>query len=129
MTSPVKRRAEKAAITAIVLIAAGLLYATVICLTGYAVPCLFREVTGLLCPGCGITHMCLALMRLDFAEAWRANRFLFVLSPAIVGLILYNAICWIRTGSNCSQKGFSLIGKAFVVSLVIWGIVRNMLGI
>ena len=129
MTSPVKRRTEKAAISAIALIAAGLLYAAVIHLTGYVVPCLFRKVTGLSCPGCGITHMCLALMRFDFAEAWRVNRFLFFLSPAIIGLVLYNTVYWIRTGSNCSQKGFSLVGKILVVSLVIWGIVRNILGI
>lgn len=129
MISLVKQRAVKAAITAIALIAAGFLYAAAIRITGLSVPCLFHEITGLSCPGCGITHMCLALMRFDFAEAWRANRFLFVLSPIIIGLAMYNAAYWIKTGSNCSQMVFSLIGKALVVSLVIWGIVRNMLGI
>ena len=40
---------------------AGLLYGIFVSYTGLAIPCLFRKVTGLLCPGCGVTGMCVAL--------------------------------------------------------------------
>ena len=36
------------------LLAAGLGYALWVRLTGLALPCPFRAVTGLLCPGCGV---------------------------------------------------------------------------
>ena len=53
---------------------AGLLYAFLILHTPFRIPCLFREVTGLQCPGCGTSRMVLALMRLDI-PAGTAVRF------------------------------------------------------
>jgi hypothetical protein len=35
--------------------------------------CLFQTFLHVPCPGCGITHALLAIARLDFAAAWRAN--------------------------------------------------------
>ena len=45
---------------------AGLLYGIFVSYTGLAIPCLFRKVTGLLCPGCGVTGMCVALVHLNW---------------------------------------------------------------
>ena len=42
--------------------------------------CPFKAVTGLPCPGCGMTHAFLALGRLDFAGAWAANPLAFPLA-------------------------------------------------
>ena len=39
----------------------GVLYAFLILHTPFRIPCLFREVTGLQCPGCGTSRMALAL--------------------------------------------------------------------
>ena len=41
---------------------AGLFYGYVLIPLGFRVPCLFRRVTGLRCPGCGITDLCLGLL-------------------------------------------------------------------
>jgi hypothetical protein len=35
--------------------------------------CLFRLISGLPCPGCGITHSIISLMHFDFAAAWHNN--------------------------------------------------------
>ena len=35
--------------------------------------CLFKALTGVPCPGCGVTRSILALASGHFAEAWRAN--------------------------------------------------------
>ena len=43
------------------------------------VPCLFRTLTGLVCPGCGMTHACLAFARGDFQSAWQDHPFCFLL--------------------------------------------------
>jgi hypothetical protein len=51
--------------------------------------CLFRTVTGIPCPGCGMTHAFLAAFRLDFADAFRWHP----LFPLVMLLIAGYAIC------------------------------------
>jgi hypothetical protein len=35
--------------------------------------CLMQKVFGIVCPGCGISHSLLALIRLNVGASWRAN--------------------------------------------------------
>ena len=95
------------------LLAAGLLYAAVNTRLGLYVPCLFRTVTGWKCPGCGVTTLCLALLRLDFPAAWAANPALLLLSPLIALLAVRIAVRYVRESS----------------ALILWGVLRNVLGL
>ena len=52
---------------------AGGIYYLLIQFTPLRIPCFFRTVTGLQCPGCGVTHMILALLHLDFPTAFHAS--------------------------------------------------------
>lgn len=61
----------------VLLLAAGLSLALVsgyllLCTMGFSLPCPVYALTGLYCPGCGVTRMLLALLRLDFAAAGAA---------------------------------------------------------
>ncbi|HCN78195.1 MAG TPA: hypothetical protein DIT13_13495 [Verrucomicrobiales bacterium] len=47
-------------------------------------PCVFADVTGLPCPGCGMTRAASALLRGEWAEAWRFHPFAFAF--AVIGL-------------------------------------------
>lgn len=47
------------------------------------VPCIFHELTGLNCPGCGITRASYSLLHLDLAAAVKFNAF-FVLTLILV---------------------------------------------
>lgn len=49
--------------------------------------CPLRAVTGVPCPGCGLTRAWLAALRLDFPAAFQAHP-LFLLAPALVLLAL-----------------------------------------
>ena len=62
----------------------------------FAVPCMFRTLTGFKCPGCGITHMLVAELQLDFAQAYTANPALYLLQET-QARILGNSI----TERNC----------------------------
>ena len=64
------------AVTAAVAVAAVVIYRL-------HIPCVFREVTGIRCPACGISHAALAVLRLDFAAAWRHNPLIFLFPPAL----------------------------------------------
>lgn len=66
------------------------------CHFGFGVPCIINELTGLVCPGCGITRMLFSIVKLDFKSAFMYNQLLFVLLPFIIGFIIYYLILYIK---------------------------------
>lgn len=106
--------------------ALGLGYALWVHLTHLSVPCPFHAITGLLCPGCGVTRLCLALLRLDVAAAWQANPVLLALLPLLGGLLGYRAVVYVRRGHVPTQRWETLVWSGVAVVLLIWGIVRNI---
>ena len=109
------------------LLAVGLGYALWVSLTGLAIPCLFRAVTGRLCPGCGVTRLCLALLRWDLAAAWEANPVLLLMLPAVAVLGVRLAIRYVRKDSAAAPKWDSVLLWTVIALLVVWGVVRNHL--
>ncbi len=48
--------------------------------------CLFRNLTGFPCPGCGMTRALVSLARLDGAAAWAYNPAVVVVAPLLLWL-------------------------------------------
>ncbi len=111
------------------LLGLGLIYAAVNTRLGLYVPCLFRAATGWKCPGCGVTSLCLALLRLDLPAAWAANPVLLLLLPAIALLTARTAVRYVREGSNPLPPWEERLAWGLVIVLVLWGIARNLLGL
>lgn len=88
--------------------------------TGLAIPCLFREVTGHYCPGCGMTRACLALLELDPGQAFRYNPLLFILAP------MFAAYAWTNR-KRMKRTGAVIMGMMLVIT-VGFGIMRNLPG-
>lgn len=108
-----------------IVLAIGIAYALFVRLTGWGIPCIFHLVTGLLCPGCGISRMFLALLKLDFALAARYN--LLVLCMLPVGLVLYgykNAY-YIKTGERKTSKVETVLYCIAIVSCAAFFLLRN----
>lgn len=60
----------------------GLLYLKVwLPATHIGVPCICHELTGLYCPGCGITRAITSLFTFDLYQSFRFNPLLYVLFP------------------------------------------------
>ncbi len=108
------------------LVAAGLAYYAFASAFG-GIPCPFRLVTGLKCPGCGITTMILALGRGDLSAALAANPFLFVTLPLPIGLALRQA--WLRAKGGRFGRAENTLCLIYAVLLVGWGVVRNLPGL
>ena len=75
-------------------LALGLL--AVCALIGLTVGCPIKRVTGLPCPGCGITRGCLALMRLDFAGAFHWHPLSFLVPAAFLVYIFKDSLRPVR---------------------------------
>ncbi len=126
LTQPQRARAKKMIKNTAVILAVGLLYAVFIKITGWALPCFFWKLTGKVCPGCGVTRMCMALLRFDFKAAAGHNLLLMVLSPFLIAYGIYRARAYVLHGGSTFQKWEgAAVGIAMVLTLAFW-ILRNM---
>lgn len=114
-------------LTGLLLVAAvGIGYALWVNLTHLSIPCPFHAITGLQCPGCGVTRMCLALLRLDVSGAWKANPVLLLLLPLLGGLLGYCAVVYVRRGSVPTARWETLVWSGMAGVLLLWGVWRNI---
>lgn len=110
-----------------VLVGAGAAYAGLIAVLGRGLYCPFWRLTGLLCPGCGVTRMCLALLRLDLAGAWRANAALLLALPVLILLAVRLMWVYVRTGRRMPSRGEERLIWGLVVYFLAWGVLRNLM--
>lgn len=112
----------------VILCAAGVVYYLFFSLTGRGIPCLFRVLTGYLCPGCGMTHAAAALIHGDFAGAYRENALVFTVIPVLLLYLLYRAVLYVRYG-NVKFKTWEVILQAVLICICIgYAIWRNVHG-
>lgn len=83
-------------------------------------------VTGLPCPGCGMTRACLCLLHLDFAGAWQMHPFIYVLFVFVVYFGIRRYIGGILDTENL-WKAAAVIG-IFMILFYIWRMLRYFPG-
>ena len=110
------------------LLLAGGVYAAAASRIG-GIPCLFHQITGLKCPGCGVTRMCLSLLRGDFAEAFHQNAAIFCLLPLGAVLAVSRCVRYVKAGSKRLSRWENRLVLFMVAVLVLFGIVRNFTGL
>lgn len=105
----------------------GMLYALWLSLGGPGIPCIFHVLTGLDCPSCGVTHMCMALLRFDIAAAWHANAAILCLLPVLL-LIAGSMIGrYVKTGETRPQRWVSILIWSTIIVLLLFGLARNLI--
>lgn len=113
----------------LLLLTLGLGYAAAVRVLGRGLYCPFYMATGLLCPGCGVSRMCLSLLRGDWMGAWRANPGLLLLSPILIALLGLHGVRYVRTGEGKMPRWESRLWIALAALLVLYGVLRNLSGI
>lgn len=78
--------------------------------------CVFHELTGLYCPGCGTTRALHQLALGNFAAAWRSNALVASLLP----LLALAALC----GTDLSQRPARI--HATLAVAIVFGLARNL---
>lgn len=121
-----KRRALKVILILSALLVGGLIYAILWRVLGIGLPCVFYTTTGLQCPGCGVSRMCLSLLKLDFKGAFSANPALLCLLPVLLAIGTDACVRYVRTG-RCRTKGWSTVLVWISTAiLLVFGIIRNI---
>lgn len=111
----------------IIFILAGMVYAGIVIRFHVGIPCMFHVITGLQCPGCGITHMLIYMAEHDFKSAYESNQMVFVLQPVLYYFILKNVIGYIR-GDQVRYHKFENFLLYFTIGMIfVFFLVRNIM--
>ena len=121
-----KHRLIQAVLVWLGIIAAGMGYALFWSRTGIGIPCVFRLITGLKCPGCGVSHMALCLLHGDIKGAWRANPVVLCLLPILLFLLLRVSVRYVMGQGKQLTPSENRLVIFLVVLLVGFGILRNI---
>lgn len=91
------------------------------------IPCIFNKITGLYCPGCGITRMFIDILHFNFKDAFYHNMLVFILLPFITALVIYQIYLYIN---NKIDDKTNKIPNWIMISLLIitlsFGVLRNI---
>lgn len=96
----------------------------ILCLKyGIAIPCVFNKITGLYCPGCGITRMTLSILKGDIYQAFRYNPIIFIDVPIIcISLIFEKCFKNIKYVKKITNVIFIIL----LIITIIFGVLRNI---
>ena len=121
-----KIRLKKVIKNIIIILALGTVYAGLCLVTGISIPCPIKLTTGLYCPGCGVSRMCLSIIKLDFQSAYHYNQCVFILSPFIIILLIITGIKYVITGS--ANPGIFIDTCLYIIIFILisFGIWRNL---
>lgn len=103
------------------------LYIGIYLLTDHGIPCVFRMITGLQCPGCGMTRALGALARGNLAEAVGYNLLSVTLCPLVLGYLILKSVKYIKSGSE-EFSAFEILFLVFCfIFCVLYFMFRNNL--
>lgn len=89
----------------------------------FSIDCPFHKLTGLYCPGCGITRLIFSLIKFDFYQAFRYNPLVFIMMITffiyeILNIFIKKDIMLLKI-----KKEYALI---LLIIVLLFGILRNI---
>ncbi|MGD0015996.1 MAG: DUF2752 domain-containing protein [Verrucomicrobiia bacterium] len=92
--------------------------------TAFYPKCLFHEMTGLYCPGCGSTRALYCLMHGEFREALHDNALVVLALPLLGALLLARAF---RRQPPVAKQRSKLIWFGLLIAVIVaFGVARNI---
>lgn len=86
-----------------------------------AIPCIFNKVTGLYCPGCGITRAIRTLLKGNISESIHNNLLLYTVIPLLgITNIIY------RLTNRKYKKTYNMVLIFLLVCVLVYGVLRNI---
>lgn len=103
----------------------GIIYLIWLRMTHLYIPCIFHSLTGLKCPGCGISNMCVHISKFNFLQGFKDNPFIFITGPLIILEIIYFE--FLRYHKKTLPLWNNICIILYCVALIIFGVLRNIL--
>ena len=119
-------RVKRVIIFITVVILVGLIYGYIIIPMGFHIPCLFKLIYNISCPGCGLTRMCLSILHGNIIEALKYNIGLIMILPIIIYIVcklIYNYI------NNSNEPLNKWLITSTLIYLILWMVIRNILNL
>ena len=105
----------------------GLVYLVLVLLTPIRIPCMVHLITGLSCPGCGISRFFVELFHLRILSAFRQNLAVGILLP-VWGVIAVIEFWFNPPALSGNSKLVQILTWGSLVIVVVFGILRNIPG-
>lgn len=123
-----KKRVYKVLAVTLLIFSAGCIILGIMRYFGWHIPCTLEVMTGFKCPACGATRASMRLLTLDIKGAWEYNPMVFFIWLYLGKIYVELAWGYIKFGYFTKRRAdwFDISG---VVIIVLWGIVRNILGV
>lgn len=121
-----RERLKKVGIDCTVLITVGLAYFLICNKIGFGIPCFFHQITGLKCPGCGISRMCISLLKGDVYSAFLYNRGVMLMSPFIIYFVIKEFYLYVRYNDFTLKNWERVLAIVLIVILIVFGLLRNI---
>jgi len=90
-------------------------------------PCAVNKVFGIYCPGCGLTRAGVAMLQLEFYQAFRYNAFSLILIPLIFIVVIGFIWEYVFDKSSFIAKVPAAFWIVLFSCVFIYGIVRNFI--
>lgn len=98
----------------LIILVIGFIYLNIFQKIGIGIPCIFYQLTGYQCPGCGMTRAMSEIWKGNLYRAWEYNALSITVFPIICIYFFYRSIKEKRE----STKGFSAVEYIFLVVLL-----------
>jgi hypothetical protein len=92
--------------------------------TAFYPKCLFHELTGLYCPGCGTTRALYFLLHGSFLQALQNNALVIFLLPVLGATMLWRS--WRRRPPSLDSRFRSIWIVVLLAVVVVFGVLRNL---
>ncbi len=104
----------------VILLTLGILAITLHFRYDAGIPCIFLKITGLYCPGCGITRSLFSLLQLDIYQAFRYNMLVVIIFPLAIVYWIYMFIL------NGKKRLPNLVWYLLLMVTILFGVLRNI---
>lgn len=89
-------------------------------------PCLFHEITGLYCPGCGSARALHHLMNFEIIQAMQCNLFFVFLAPFLLYIFLQKLTESLGIKPLPMLTLTPQVGRTLAVLILLWWFLRNL---
>ena len=94
---------------------------------GAGIPCVFYQITGFYCSGCGASRALRSVLHLDFYQAFRYNAIFTLALPVLAAYFCALCFSYIRFGRDkISEKIPMKFVWVLIAAALVYGILRNV---